>query len=93
LAFSLHVFSLFSKTHVFADDVLIIFSITLWPSFWFVDLPCLDLRNRASFIPQVTHICFQSLKLSRVYTCMSKLACWNLLCKRPLRTKTLEMQI
>jgi len=25
----LHVFSLFSKTHVFADDVVIIFSITL----------------------------------------------------------------
>jgi hypothetical protein len=29
LVFSLHVFSLFSKTHVFADDVVIIFSITL----------------------------------------------------------------
>ena len=29
LAFSLHVFSLFSKTHMFADDVVIIFSITL----------------------------------------------------------------
>ena len=51
LAFSLHVFSLFSKTHVFADDIVIIFSITLWPSFWLVDLPCLDLKNRASSIP------------------------------------------
>jgi hypothetical protein len=68
LAFSLHIFSLFPKMHVFADDVVIIFSITLWPSFWLDDLPCLDLKNRASYIPQVTHTCFQSLKLSRVYT-------------------------
>jgi hypothetical protein len=29
LAFSLHVFSLFPKMHLFADDVVIIFSITL----------------------------------------------------------------
>ena len=82
LAFSLHVFSLFSKTHVFADDVVIIFSITLWPSFWLVDLPCLDMRNRASSIPQVTHTCFQSLKAGfthKVLTCISKLAWWNLL--------------
>ena len=28
-AFSLHVFSLFSTMHLFADDVVIIFSITL----------------------------------------------------------------